>query len=228
MRRRRAAPLGRRRPVARRAGAPSYAGAIAAEFLDGRRQEIVPLVYPAGRATHATVEWNANADEIAARLRGGRRGAFLTEGDPLTYSTFVHALLPLRARHPEVEVLVVPGVWSGSAAAARVAEPLVDGGERLAILPATYALDDLSRILNDFDTVVLLKPPADLPRVQKVVAEAGAAATWVERVGRPEERVVRDLTTLPEARPDYFSLVIVRAGRGEHADRTRSKEAAPS
>ncbi len=197
----------------RRAGAPSYAAQIAAPYLEPTRQTIVPLVYPAGRGARAATCWNRNADEIAARLLGGRLGAFLTEGDPLLYSTFVHALLPLRARHPETAVQVVPGVWSGSAAAARLAQPLVDGDDRLAVLPATYALDDLPRVLACFDTVVLLKPAADLRALRTALAKAGASAVWIERVGRPEERVVRDLAALPDARRDYFALVIARGGR---------------
>jgi precorrin-2/cobalt-factor-2 C20-methyltransferase len=211
----------------RRADAPSYAGRIAADYLDSVRQTIVPLVYPAGRGARATARWNANADEIAARLTPGRLGAFLTEGDPLLYSTFVHALVPLRERHPAVVVRVVPGVWSGSAAAARIGEPLADGDERLAVLPATYALRDLPAVLQQFETLVLLKPGADLRGLRDALAGAAATAVWVERVGRPEERVVRDLDTLPAERQDYFSLVIARGGRRAPRAPDLAEEAAP-
>jgi precorrin-2/cobalt-factor-2 C20-methyltransferase len=209
----------------RRADAASYAGRIAADYLAPERQSVVPLVYPAGRGATAHERWNANADQIAARLRGGQVGAFLTEGDPLLYSTFVHALVPLRARHPDVNVRVVPGVWSGSAAAARLAEPLADGDDRVAVLPATYALSDLERVLTTFDTVVLLKPAGDLRALRTALARAGATAVWVERVGRPEERVVRDLSSLPDARPSYFSLVIARGGRHLPRGRRHAQEA---
>ena len=200
----------------RRPGAESYAGRIAARYLEPDRQEIVPLVYPAGRGELPSVgQWEANADAIAARLQGGRRGAFLAEGDPLLYSTFVHALLPLRERHPEVVVEVVPGVWSGSAAAAAIAAPLVDGAERLAVLPGLYAGADLCAALREYDTVVLLKPGADLESLHDTIREAGASAVWVRRVGRPEQQVVRDLDALPAETPDYFSLLIVRGRAGE-------------
>jgi len=197
-------------------GAPSYAGEIVAAYLDPLRQEIVPLVYPTRRGQPPDrARWDANADLIAARLRGGRRGAFVTEGDPLLYSTFVHALLPLRARHPEVAVEVVPGVWSGSAAAAALAEPLVDGDERLAVLPATHAGADLAAALRAYDTVVLLKPGPDLAAVRAAIAAAGATAVWVRRVGRPEQEIVRDLAALPARSPDYFALLIVRRARAD-------------
>jgi precorrin-2/cobalt-factor-2 C20-methyltransferase len=198
----------------RRAHAESYAGRIAADYLDPTRQQIVSLVYPAQRGEPDSADrWATNADRIAAALSGGRRGAFLTEGDPLLYSTFVHALLPLRDRHPELEVCVVPGVWSGSAAAAAIAEPLADGDERLAVLPAVYARDELHAALRDYDTVVLLKPGDDLAALGDALRAAGATATWVRRVGRPEQQVARDLATLPPGPPDYFSLLIVRSGR---------------
>lgn len=195
----------------RRAGGRSYAGEIVAEYLAPARQEIVPLVYPARRDTAAPeCQWARNADLIADALAPDRLGVFLTEGDPLLYSTFVHALLPLRARHPHVRVGVVPGVWSGSAAAAALAEPLVDGQERLAVLPGLYSLADLRAVLERFDTVVLLKPGRDLAALRATIAACGAAAVWVRRVGRPEQAIVRDLAALPATRPDYFSLLIVR------------------
>lgn len=197
----------------RRAGAPSYAATIAAPYLDPARQKIVSLVYPSGRSAPATARWDANADEIAANLNGGRLGVFLAEGDPLLYSTFVHALVPLRLRHPSVSVQVVPGVWSGSAAAAALAEPLVDGDERLAVLPATYLGSDWATLLQQYDTLVLLKPPEGVAALRTVLDRAGATAVWVQRVGRPEETVLRDPTAWPAGRPDYFSLLVVRAGR---------------
>jgi precorrin-2/cobalt-factor-2 C20-methyltransferase len=171
----------------RRAGAHSYAGQIVAEYLAPARQEIVPLVYPARRDTAAPErQWARNADQIADYLAPDRLGVFLTEGDPLLYSTFVHALLPLRARHPQVRVGVLPGL---------------------------YSLADLRGVLERFDTVVLLKPGRDLAALQAAIAECDASMVWVRRVGRPEQAIIRDRAALPATRPDYFSLLIVRRRR---------------
>lgn len=198
----------------RGAAGESYAGQIAAHYLDPERQQIVPLAYPATRAElpdHA--RWDARADEIAAHLQGGRVGAFLTEGDPLVYSTFVHALLAVRRRHPNLRLQVVPGIWSGSAAAAAAGWPLVDGADRLAVLPGVYSAADLLSTLHAFDTVVVLKPGRDLTALRDILVEAGATAVWVRRVGRPEQQIVTDLSALPAAVTDYFSLLIVRGVR---------------
>jgi precorrin-2/cobalt-factor-2 C20-methyltransferase len=194
-------------------GQESYAGVIAANYLDRARQEIVSLVFPSGRGERDEARWAANADLIASRLAGGRLGVFLTEGDPLLYSTFVHVLLPLRERHPEVTVDVVPGVWSGSAAAAALGEPLVDGDERLAIIPAAYAGPELRAALGEYDTLVLLKAGTRLGSLRRLIGEVGARAVWVQRVGRPEQRVERDLSRLRTREADYFTLLIVRGGR---------------
>jgi precorrin-2/cobalt-factor-2 C20-methyltransferase len=206
----------------RREGAQSYAATIAAPYLAPSRQQIIPLVYPAGRCEPATPKWEANADEIARRLYSGRLGVFLTEGDPLLYSTFVHALLPLRARHPELTVRVVPGVWSGSAAAAALREPLVEGDERLAVVPATYHEAELEDLVRQHDTLVLLKPQEDLATLRSVIESVGATAVWVQRVGRPEETVLRETADWPARRPDYFSLILVRGGR--HLPHARRRE----
>ena len=197
----------------RREGAPSYAATIAAPYLAPARQQIIPLVYPAEWRAPAALRWEANADEIAARLQGGRLGVFLTEGDPLLYSTFVHALLPLRARHPELTINVVPGVWSGSAAAATLGVPLVDGDERLAVVPATYHEAELEALVRQHDTLVLLKPQEDVAALRSLLESLGATAVWVQRVGRPEETLLPDLADWPARRADYFSLVLVRGGR---------------
>jgi precorrin-2/cobalt-factor-2 C20-methyltransferase len=209
----------------RREGAPSYAATIAAPYLAPSRQEIIHLVYPASRRAPATHQWDQNADQIADRLHGGHLGVFLTEGDPLLYSTFVHALLPLRARHPELAVSVIPGVWSGSAAAAALREPLVDGDGRLAVVPATYHEAELEALVRQHDTLVLLKPQEDVEALRSLLESLGATAAWVQRVGRPEESVLPDLADWPARRPDYFSLVIVRGGRHlPHAHRREPVE----
>ena len=69
------------------------------------------------------------------RLLQGQDVAFITEGDPMLYSTFAYILQDIAAAHPEIPVEIVPGVSSVMAAAASAAIPLVTHGQRLAILP---------------------------------------------------------------------------------------------
>ena len=79
----------------------------------------------------------------------------------MLYSTFSHALESIRSAHPRISMEIIAGVSSVMAAAARAEVPLVTHGQRLAILPEVYGIDDLQEALAHYDTVVLMKvdPP---------------------------------------------------------------------
>ena len=151
---------------------------------------------------------------VASVLAAGGEGAFVTEGDPLLYSTFQHLLAALPEEAPEVRIEVVPGVSAMTAAAAAARFPLVRGAERLAVLPASRVLADdpsmLLRVLEEYDAVVLLKVARVFDRVLPVLQQARCEAVLVERCGMPGERIVDDPASLAGERLDYFSLLLVR------------------
>ena len=55
------------------------------------------------------------------RLESGQDVAFITEGDPMLYSTFAYVLETIQEEYPQLTVEVVPGVSSVMAAAASAA-----------------------------------------------------------------------------------------------------------
>nr|WP_290668352.1 precorrin-2 C(20)-methyltransferase [Ardenticatena sp.] len=177
-------------------------------------QRVVELPLPMTRdADTLHAAWHAAADTIAAELPHGE-GAYVLLGDPLFYGTFIYIAAALAEHHPHIALRVVPGIPSFSAAAAAAFFPLATTNQRVAILPASYETDAkaLRRLLADFDTVVLLKVGPVLPRVVAALREEGLLdhAIYAERVGMPEERIVRDVRTLPDAPAPYLSLLIVR------------------
>jgi precorrin-2/cobalt-factor-2 C20-methyltransferase len=165
-----------------------------------------------GGASAERPHWAAAAEAVAAVLQNGQDAAFITEGDPLLYSTFIHLRLALAQRFPQARVEIVPGVSSIAAAAARAAFPLAIGEERIAVLPATYDPEVLERLLDDADTVVLLKVNRVLDRLVTILERRGllGQAVFVERCGTPRERIVTDVASLRGQRVDYFSLLLVR------------------
>jgi precorrin-2/cobalt-factor-2 C20-methyltransferase len=196
----------------RRGNDRGYVWAIAEPHLEGSRQSVVRLPFPQARGETALDEqWDRNCVLVLNALADGRDAAFLTEGDPLLYSSFIQVAARLRATAPDLRIEVVPGVSSITAAAAAAGEPLVARGDRLAVLPAVYGTDELRRTLRDFDTVILLKVNHVLGQVIPLLEELGLAdrALLVERVGRPEQRIVRGLGGFTGP-VNYFSLVIVR------------------
>jgi precorrin-2/cobalt-factor-2 C20-methyltransferase len=98
------------------------------------------------------------------------------------------------------------------AAAASAAVPLVTHGQRLAILPAVYGIDDLRRAIASYDTIVLMKVNRTLLEALANLENLGLAGKgiYVRRATTPYEQVVRDLHQLSEEDLDYFSLLIIR------------------
>ena len=205
----------------REAGAVSLARTIAGPHLGGAWQDVIELKYPIVRdAARLAAAWAANADAIASRVAAAGCGVFLTEGDPLLYSTFIHTLAALRERQPGLRVEVVPGVTSFTAAAAVAGMPLAIGDERIAIVPVVHDQGALVEALRRFDTVVFLKVSTAFETLLEALDASGrmAEAVWVRRAGWPEQEIERDLQRLRGQRPDYFSLVIVRRGDGDEVN----------
>jgi precorrin-2/cobalt-factor-2 C20-methyltransferase len=166
-------------------------------------------------ADTARPHWVDAAETVAAVLQNGQDAAFITEGDPALYSTFVYLQVALAERFPQARIEIVPGISSISAAAARTAFPLALGEERIAILPATYGPTFLERALEAFDTVVLLKVNRVLDQLITILEQRNLldGAVFVERCGTARERIVRDVASLRGQRVNYFSLLLVRKQR---------------
>ncbi len=150
-------------------------------------------------------------DAIGEQLVAGKSVAFVTEGDPSLYSTFVYVAGEARRRWPELAVEAVPAVSSPMAVAAVTGVPLADGQERIAIVPASYGVDDLDVVLRMFDTVVLMKIGPEMPAIIAALERAGLVdrAVYVAKATMKEQRIVRALDTVSGERGDCFAMVIV-------------------
>ena len=191
----------------------SYVRSFVSHLIDPSRQQLLELVFPMTK-DRAVLEqhWEAALQQILVPLRSGLDVAFVTEGDPFIYSTFMHLHSLVRERHPVIPVEVIPGVSSINASAAAAGLPLVDGAERLVVLPATYEGEQLADVLRQFDTVVLLKVNRVFDRVLGVLEQLGLTdrAVYVRRCGSVEQEVVRDIRSLRGRDLDYLSLLIVK------------------
>jgi len=158
--------------------------------------------------------WASAAARSLELLTDGRDLVFLVEGDASSYSTFGHLARALREPEPAIDVEVIPGVSSFAAAAARIGEPLAEEGDTIAVLPASYGVEVIDRLLDELDTLVLFKVKPMLDEVLDLLANA----CFVEKVGAPGERVVEDVARLRGETVAYLSLLLVRnpnRARGE-------------
>ena len=76
-------------------------------------------------------------------MRAGKDIAYLTIGDPFTYSTYTYTLAALKDCLPELRHRTYPGVTSYCAVAAATEFPLGEGKERVLILPCPDHLPEL-------------------------------------------------------------------------------------
>ena len=190
----------------------SYALSIVREFICHEKQEIVRFFFPTNDEKTAGDVWRNAAEMLAGRLESGNDAAFITEGDPMLYSTFLYVLESIKANNPELRVEIVPGVSSVMAAAASSGVPLAAHGQSLAILPAAYGIEKLRETIAIHDTVVLMKVNRSLLRALSDLEDLGLdkKAVYIKRASTDREQVVRDLRKLGAEDLDYFSLLIIR------------------
>jgi len=175
-------------------------------------QERLFLTFPMRKEPQALLPaWDTAFKVIGERLIKGLDVAFVTEGDPSLFSTFIYLQQEAPQRWPGVAVQVIPGVSSLVAVPAITGVPLADGQERVAILPGTYGFDDLSAVLRSFDTTVLMKIGPEMPRIIEVLEkeELLDRAVYVSRATMREQRIVRDLRSVRSERGDCFAMVVV-------------------
>lgn len=209
-----------------RDGTHSLARQIAQPHLDLSRQRVVELSLVMARdPERLSAAWEAAADVMAQEIPRGGEAAYLLLGDPSLYGTFSYLSDRLLARRPDVQPEIIPGIHAYSAAAAQAGWPLALGNERIAILPAAYEEDPrfVRRLLDEFDTLILLKAGQALPRLSPLLRESGLAERVLiaERIGFPDERIVTGLSLLEGERLNYLSLAIVRS---KSPARTRPEE----
>ncbi len=171
-----------------------------------------PMTHDQARLAAA---WSLAAERVLGVLRGGTDVLFLVEGDASTYASFGHLAQAVAEQAPDIAIETIPGVTSFAASAARLGIPLVDRDERLAVLPAGYGIDAMDRLLDEHDTLVLLKVKPILDDVLTLLERRGllAHAAFVEKAGTRAERLVRDVAGLRGQEVNYLSLLLVKNPR---------------
>lgn len=174
---------------------------------------IVDLDFPMSKDPEVLkASWDRAGQAVSGLLLEGRQAAFITIGDPMFYSTYGYLLRYIKEHHPQLEVETIPGVTSFSACSSYHGEPLVEGEETLAVVPAAYNMEKLRKALQDFDNIVVMKVNRRLPELTSLLKEQGllGKAVYFNRCGYTDEFFTVDLESLPERGLDYMSLVIVR------------------
>ena len=156
--------------------------------------------------------WRQHAVRIASVLDEGRDAAFLTLGDPLTYSTYGYILRHLKAARPDLPIVTIPGITSYQAAAAAVNQPLVEGEESLLILSGVHGGERLHEMILPPDNVVFLKAYRDVNGISEALERTGLAggSVAVSNCSTEKQQINTDLKELGKQPPNYWTLIIAK------------------
>ncbi|MBV9275438.1 MAG: precorrin-2 C(20)-methyltransferase [Verrucomicrobia bacterium] len=140
---------------------------------------------------HLAGYYSRLADEISDEVRAGKRVAYLTIGDPLTYSTYIYLLRALRERSPGLAYRTYPGITSYCALAATTGFAIGEGKERVLILPCPNDMHELRGHVEAHDVVILMKIGDRLPAVLQLLdeMEIGDHCAFGAHVGMENEVV---------------------------------------
>jgi len=132
-----------------------------------------------------------DAEAVAQLLDEDKNVVFLTLGDPTVYSTcmYVHK----RLKRAGYTTLIIPGIPSFCAAAARMDIPLVENRQELH-LPGTK---------------VLMKAGRKMGEVKRLLTEKEMDAVMVENCGMENEKIYFGAEEIPE-QAGYYSLLVVK------------------
>ncbi len=167
--------------------------------------------------------WLKAAETVQALLATGQDVLFLVEGDASTYASFCYLARVLRRLDATASIEIVAGVNSFNAACARLHIPLSEQDDTIAIVPAAYGIAVVDKMLDDFDTLVLMKVKPLLDDLINLLERRGllAHSRFVEKAGSPEERIVEDIITLRGTKVNYLSLLLVKNPNRQRGEMVR-------
>ena len=178
---------------------PGNAYDIAAKAVpEITKKQIMTLEFPMTKKDVTDAHKNA-AKKLMQVLDNGNDTAFLTLGDPSIYSTFSY--ISDLIRQNGYEVIVISGVTSFSAAAAKLLLPLSLGDESVMITSKEYT--------DNAKTLVIMKAGSILKELKDKVSKTEKEMYMVENCDMEDEKIYKGIDSIPDE-AGYFSIVIVK------------------
>jgi len=210
-----AAKILRRVDVVFAAASTKNGYSLAEEIASTHLKEGVSLVrlgFPMTRDTEKRrTAWEENAREMVYALGKGKDAAFVTIGDPMTYSTFGYIMRTIRKRYPDIPIEIIPGITSYQAGAAAAGEVLAEAEESFTVISGALGAKKLREVIDYTDRVVMLKVYREYKEIMDVLDQLDLikGSVLVSRCGLDGERIVRNLEKGIEPAPPYLSLLLI-------------------
>lgn len=147
-----------------------------------------------------------NAEIIKKELEQGKNVAFLTIGDPMTYSTYTYVLEHMTE---DTEVETIAGITSFNSISARLNVPLIIGDEDLKVISVNKKTDFYKEIENN-DNLVLMKISRNFEKIKEVIIETGNKdnVVIVSDCGKDTEIIYTNIEKIEKV--PYFSTLILK------------------
>lgn len=171
--------------------------------------EEIPLLMPMLEdRQQANQVYDKGASTIVNAIKQGKTVVFLCEGDPLFFGSFAYLLERLQ---DQVSCQIVPGITSVNAAASVMAQPLTVLTESFAVISGRHDQQRIERTLNNHESVVIMKAGRARPKILQALKATGRIqeATYLEYIGRENQKIVQYVDQLPDQAGPYFSLFVV-------------------
>lgn len=193
-------------------GSKSYAQKIIDLYVDPQQKIMLGLVFPMTKDEDTLQqEWAKSVEQIYTYLQEGKDVAFVTEGDPMLFSTYIHLMKLMKSQHPDVPMQSVAGISSFNGTANRLHIPLADGDDHVAMIPATTNKEEMRKVLETHDGIVFIKIAKVLDQMLDLLEEMNLIKnTHVVTKVTSDEEVIWDVENLRGTDLNYLSCMIVR------------------
>jgi len=153
--------------------------------------------------------------EILALMREGKTIAFLCEGDPLFFGSFIYLMDRISAQQ---NCKIIPGITSVNAASAQLSTPLTILSEDMAIISSRSTDQKIADTLATYDTVAILKAGPHMPRLITLLKAAGRKedTQYIEYATHTSEKIVKDVSLISDNKGPYFSLLLITRKEREY------------
>ncbi|MCD4669497.1 MAG: precorrin-2 C(20)-methyltransferase [Actinomycetia bacterium] len=151
-------------------------------------------------------------DNMANEMESGKKIGFITIGDPLLYSTYNYILKILKEKINPDLVETIPGINTFSHAFARLNQPLVEGNEKMAVLPCSNGLEGYVDIIKQFDTVILMKIGKNIHKVLNLIKNANreSESYFFKNIGLGDEVSGEPINRIGKFEDGYLSTIVIR------------------
>ncbi|MCK5809649.1 MAG: precorrin-2 C(20)-methyltransferase [Cocleimonas sp.] len=179
---------------------------IASEWIKKQQKMAILMPYKTNRQA-ANKAYDTAAEKVSSYLQQGLNVAFICEGDPLFFGSYIYLHQRLSTNY---HCEIVPGISSINATTALAQIPLIQQNETLAVVTSRNTDEEILDALSNYSSVVIMKAGVARPRLLALIKQSKRLNTtcYIQRAGQKGEVVIQDVSQLT-GKGDYFSLFVI-------------------